>query len=37
MCLEKTAFSKRTVHAELPRPVPWNKTLDVHRGSTLIT
>ena len=22
---------------ELPRPIPWNQTADVHRGSTLIT
>ena len=21
---------------ELSRPIPWNQTLDVHRGSTLI-
>ena len=22
---------------ELPPPIPWNQTLDAHRGSTLIT
>ena len=24
-------------HSELPRPIPWNQTSDVHRGSALIT
>ena len=23
--------------SELPRPIPWNQTSDVHRGSSLIT
>ena len=23
--------------SELPRPIPWNQTSDVHRGSNLIT
>ena len=23
--------------SKLPRPIPWNQTSDVHRGSTLIT
>ena len=25
------------IQSELPRPIPWNHTSDVHRGSTLIT
>ena len=32
-----TAFDFLMSQSELPRPVPWNQTLDVHRGFTLIT
>ena len=26
-----------STHLELPRPIPWNQTTDVHGGSTLVT
>ena len=33
----KQKNSQRRGQSELPRPIPWNQTMDVHRGYTLIT
>ena len=35
--LESNSTMATFVSSELPRPIPWNQTSDVHRGPTLIT
>ena len=35
--IQETSGKALTSQSELPRPIPWNQTTDVHRGYTLIT